>query len=183
MFGDTKCLFNLSLVPNFQNLAQGSTLQVVSCSVLVDNIKKTPYSELQELNRCLINSNNGFGDVVVEVGFVNKFKNPYFKFWGNCVSIRADDSVICKIDGIFDDGISKVDKNGNVVIGVEYFFRDEDIRQKVLSCRSFCLEMFLALEKKNNVFALRCEFEKDSVWETTVADTYKYKAHIHKLRH
>lgn len=71
---------------------------------------------------------------------------------------------------------SKINENGELVIGFRYFFGDiKDIR-KIQSCNSILIESFIALEKKKNVYGIMCQLKRENEnWCIDMAYTYKPK--------
>ena len=69
---------------------------------------------------------------------------------------------------------SKINKNGELTIGIRYFFQNEKEISEILSCNEFLVEGFIALENKKNVYGIMCQMvKKETGWE--IVSTYTYK--------
>ena len=87
-------LFNLS-TPSIQT-TKTKSLVMSGCRASISD--EVLYSELEELNFCTLNDNSGFGRLDIELIFENTFTNPYFRFWGQCLSIRTDNGLTLKVN-------------------------------------------------------------------------------------
>ena len=71
---------------------------------------------------------------------------------------------------------SKVDQDGNLVVGIRYYFNCKEEIEKILQCNNILVEGFIALEKPKNVFGVMCQMKKIvSSWEITEAYTYRHR--------
>lgn len=188
-------LFGINLQNNAS--AQNNALILSGCKVTL--VESKPYSELEEMNCCYLNSNDfACGSVAVELYFDNiLYKNPYVKFFVNCISIRTDKGVLCKLNvnpSPYEENYTKITKDGKLSIGIGYFFRTVEEKKALNSCNSFCIEGFVALKKKKNVFGFVCCVQKapkneqkptENDWVLTDGNTYKIykKANIYGLHH
>ncbi len=149
---------------------------------------KNVYSELDELNFSDINKNDyGFGFMDIEFFFDNNFFNPYFNFYAGCFSIRTNNGAKIKLNGYAGmKYYSKINKNNKVVVGIRYYFKNKEDIKHFESCKLFCIEGFIAIKKKRNVYGIMCRLIKDeeqwSVVDCNTYRTYKYKK-ITSLRH
>lgn len=180
-----KTLFNIVL-PN--NIVSNNEVLILSgCKTAVAENKI--YSEFEELNCCFLNANDyNCGNMIIHLFFDYAFKNPYLRFYVNCISIRTNDGILCKVDGVslHDENFTKITKEGKLSICIGYFFRSEREYAKIINCKSFCVEGFAAFGKKNNVFAFMCSIEQnENGWMLSDGNTYKIykKVNISKLRH
>lgn len=184
----TTCqLFDVNLANS--NTSQNNALILSGCKVKLNAV---PYSELDELTYYYLNNNDfGYGIIKIELNFENTFINPYFDFYIQCVSIRADNKTICKIDknpsSISNKhNYTKLNKWNKLSLGVRYNFRSIDERDDILNCSSFCIEGFVALKNKTSVYGFMCHVQKiDNEWYLIDGNTYKpYKnVHINSLHH
>lgn len=182
-------LFNVSIPDVFAS--EGKSLVLSGCRVILS--EEIPYSEFEELNCYSLNCNDyGYGRADIELSFENKFHNPYFKFYIQCVAIRTDSEVLCKVNRnptpkpLLLDNHTKVTKDGKMALRLGYYFKTEKERALLTSCKSFCIEGFVALKKKTNVYGFMCQVEKtDGGWQMKEGNTYRiYKyANIRSLYH
>ncbi len=156
-------------------------LVLSNCKVLFDD--KTLFSEIDELNSCLLNSNNSCGHMLLELTF-ETIKNPYSIFYLGCLSLRTDNGVVIKINKpsslkeFISPNYTKVNKNGKMVIGVEYYFRTEKERNQFLTCHSLCLDGFFALKRKRNTYGFMCRMDKNGFnWSFAEGNTYRIYKH------
>lgn len=187
MFDTT--LFNVSL-PEV-SICSKKTLVLSGCRVNLNHDRT--YSEFEELNIYSLNCNNyGCGKAEIELFFDNSFPNPYFAFYMQCITIRTDTGFVCKInknpipDNILGKRYSKVTKDGKVSFGLGYYFRSNEELVALSSGAAFCVEGFVAIGKKTNVYGFVCQMKKeDGKWQLTDGNTYRiYKnAHIRGLVH
>ena len=67
-------------------------------------------------------------------------------------------------------------QNGDLVIGIRYFFDDEQQMEKIKECNNLLVEGFIALGKPNNVYGIMCQLRKGKrKWKILSAYTYKPK--------
>lgn len=143
--------------------------------------EKDVYSEFDHLNFYPLNCNDyDFGRVDIEFCFENSFDNPYFEFYVKCFAIRTDTGVLRKIDinstpkKFMTPNFSKVNMDNKLVMGISYYFESEKERIKVEKCKQFCIEGFIALKKKTNVYGVMCKIENlDNVWHMVSGNTYR----------
>lgn len=150
--------------------------------------EKIVYSELDDLNFSFLNSNDyGFGYINIEFCFENNLKEPYVDFYSACFSIRTDNEIVIKINGNPKaKSFSKINKDNKLVLGISYYFISEIEREKILNCSIFCIEGFVSLNTKNNIYGIMCRMiKKDGDWSIKDANTYKVykKIRINNLCH
>ena len=154
---------------------RNESLLLSGCNVKLHKNEEI-YSEFDELNFSYLNSNDyGCWNMEIELCFENNFKNPYQEFYARCFTIRTDNGIRIKINGDNSDKTySKVNKDNKFVIGIGYFFSSEEEKEKILNCKLLCLEGFVALQKKKNVYGIMCRLCKDNdLWEVMDANTYR----------
>ncbi len=133
-------------------------------------------SELEILCFDELNQNNGFGAMDIEFVFKrNVVDEAYPKFYTKCFVLRTDTGKFIKpMKRTNYPNCSKINQNGELVVGVRYFFHDEHDIDKIKKCNEMLIEMFIALGKQTNVFALKCDLVKTKDnWEITSAYTCK----------
>lgn len=129
--------------------ATNESLVLTGCNaILYDN--KYVYSELDELNFSSLNCNDyGCWRLDVEFCFQNTFNNSYFEFHAGCFSIRTNNGLTIKVHGNPNEKFySKINKENKLVIGIRYYFRTEEEKTNIVNCNLFCIEGFIALNKK-----------------------------------
>lgn len=175
-------LFNVNLpdVPT----SEGKALVLSGCRVVL--AKDIPYSELDELNYYSLNCNDyGYGRTEIELSFENKFSDPYFKFYIQCVAIRTDNAILCKTNrnlmhkALMPNNYTKITKNGKVALAIGYYFKSPKERELLINCQSFCIEGFVALKRKTNVYGFMCRIEQtDNGWKMSEGNTYQTYKHV-----
>lgn len=179
MFDTT--LFNVSLPSITTN--ENKSLIISGCRVVLP--ETIEYSELDDLNYYRLNSNDfNSGRADIELSFENGFKDPYFIYYVQCVTIRADKKIICKINRNRSQEIlklnnyTKVTKEGKLALGISYYFKTEAERSLLLHCNSFCIEGFVALKSKTNVYGFMCRVDRvQGDWVISEGNTYRIYRH------
>ena len=174
-------LFNVTIPSPVSD--KGNVMVISGCRVGLD--RQLPYSEFEELTYYNLNMNDyGCGRTDIEISFENSLKNPYVDFWIQCVSIRTDNEVLFKINNnSFVEKLkikhyTKVTKEGKVAFGAGYYFRNEEEREQLLQCSSFCFEGFVALGKKTNVYGFMCKVDRtENGWVLSEGNTYRIYKH------
>lgn len=136
------------------------------------------YSELEEQTFNMLNANNGFGALDIEFVFENNIVNKsYPQFYTKCFVVRTDtDARIKPMNFANSPSSSKINQNGELVIGIRYFFKDEMEIEKIVNCKSLLVEGFIAIGKPTNVFGIMCQLrKKEKHWKISSAYTYKPK--------
>lgn len=173
-------LFKVGL-PSKENNIQSTALILSGCRTIVTD--ETSYSEQDEQNYCLLNDVNDFGKLDIELSFENTMKNPYLKFYIRCVTIRTNNEKICAIDKSMPeqfkfDNYTKVTKDGKMAVGITYFFRSAEEREKLLNCNSFCVEGFISLKNKTTVYGFVCRVvHQADGWELVDGNTFRTSLH------
>ena len=176
MLDSTVNLFNVSVSPVEKK--SNKTLILSGCRVVL--AEESIYSEIEEFNFYLLNSNDyGFGLMSLEMFFEGDICD-YSSFYIKCVTLRINGKPIFKIDKgpvasrSLNKYYTKITKDGTMALGVDYFFRTEEERQAILNCNSLCFEGFMALKNKLNVYSFVCKAQKSgSEWSLLEGNTYK----------
>lgn len=186
MFDNTINLFNVQL-PQLE--VKNNALVLSGCNSNISTDKKI-YSELDELNFICLNSNNGYGYIEIELCFDNNLKNPYIPVFGRCFTIRTNNGVLIKLNGPLYDRVeryfSKVSRENKFVIGICYFFSSEEEKESIIKCNYFCIEGFIALRKKRQVYGVMCRLNRiENDWKMIDANTSRISKynHINSLYH
>ena len=181
MLNNEITLFNVSLQSGAEN-STDERLILYSCKAKMFD---TTYSEFDELTFTLLNSNDyGHGVVEFEFSFIEKFKNPYMDFYVSCFSLRLDSlNYAIKKNGLkyrrktaflLPKNYTKVNKNGNLSMGISYFFETAEEREAFLNCKEICIEGFVAFGKRTNTYNIMCRLaQQDGEWN--IIDAYTYR--------
>jgi len=151
-------LFSVNLPE--KEISKNKTLILCGCETRI-----TPcidvYSELDELNYYTLNNNDyGLSRLDIQLDFQNNFEDPYFNFYVQCVSLRTNKGLLRKINynpfhkALRQNYYSKITKEGYMAIGISFYFEDSEQIQKLLNCDMFCMEGFIALKKKSNMYGV-----------------------------
>ncbi len=157
---------------------ENHALILKSCNVYAFSAGRI-FSELDELTFDSLNCNDyGCGTLELELVISNGIvKEAYPDFYTKCVVIRTNTKCFIKPMKINNKPhCSKVNRDGDLVIGIRYYFRDENQIQQIQSCTSLLVEGFIALGKPKNVFGVMCQLEKENgTWKISSSFTYKPK--------
>lgn len=163
-------------VPNKSD-EKSNALILRACNFSVFGKNKI-WSEVEMLCFDVLNHNNNFGMMDIEFVFQNNVvEEAYPEFYTKCFVLRTDTGKFIKpMKRSNYPNCSKINQNGELVVGVRYFFHDEHDIDKIKKCNEMLIEMFVALGKQTNVFALKCDLVKTKDnWEITSAYTCKPK--------
>lgn len=150
-------------------------------AIVISGLKVTlydekQYSEIDENNFFYINQNDYNGEKMkIEISINNTIDNPYCNFYMNCLSISIDNKKT-KFNqlNIDQDTITKINKEGKIVMGLGYFFKNKKEYFDTLDCNSIQIEGLFALGKKDNVYGFMYKIRKQNEkWDKFEANTYK----------
>ena len=170
-------LFSIEAVLSDEKKDLPKALVLRACNVYLFDDSRI-YSELEEQTFDSLNDNEGYGELNIEFVFENNIvRESYPNFYTKCFVIRTDTGCFIKpMKVINNPNNSKINQNGELVIGIRYYFRNKDDVGKIIKCNSFLVEGFIALGKPKNVFGLMCQMQKDKeYWRINSAYTYKPK--------
>lgn len=157
---------------------RSNALLLKACNIYIFSENKI-YSEIDEMAYDSLNSNDfGCGALDIEFIFTNGVtQEAYPDFYTKCFVIRTNTDFRIKPMKINNSKcISKLTQNGDLVIGIRYYFHDRKEIEQIQNCSSFLVEGFIALQKPHNVFGLMCQlYKNDTLWKLTNAYTYKPK--------
>lgn len=144
------------------------------------------YSELEEQTFDALNTNEGRGVLEIEFAFENNVVSEgYPQFYTKCFVVRTDTNVLIKPMKMANyPSNSKLNQNGELAVGISYFFRSKSEIEGIKRCKNLLVEGFIALGKPTNVFGVMCQLEKtETGWKISSAYTYKtkYAKNIKKL--
>ena len=134
------------------------------------------YSELEEQTFDYLNSNEGYGVLDIEFVFENNVTSKnYPTFCTKCFAMRTDTNIVIKpMKSLNKFCNSKINQNGELVVGIRYFFRNERDIERIKSSKSLLVEGFIALEKTINVYGVMCQMQRTGKnWKIVSAYTYK----------
>ena len=193
MLDNNVTLFSVSL-DNNSKTATDERLILHSCKAI---LSESTYSELDELSFENINHNDyGFGCIEYEFSFIENFRKPYMSFYISCFLFRMDTlkypikincpKPIGKLKYLMPNTYTKVNKNGNLSLGIRYYFRTIEERTAFLECNELCIEGFIALGKQTNTYNLMCRLsQQNEKWDIIDAYTYRRdgKSYIYSYDH
>lgn len=168
-------LFPIEVVlpDNKDVLPKGLLLRACKVYILDQN---RIYSDFEDQTFDMLNYNNGYGAIDIEFALDNNIvREGYPKFYTKCFVIRTDTGFFIKPMKFRNTpSCSKINQRGELVIGIRYYFRDDSEIEKIINCKSFLVEGFIALGKCTNVFGIMCQLiRRKNNWEITSAYTYK----------
>lgn len=71
---------------------------------------------------------------------------------------------------------SKVNQDGDLVIGIRYYFKNSKEIQQIKNCTALLVEGFIALGDPRNVFGIMCQLKKEQdIWKISSSFTYRPK--------
>lgn len=169
-------LFNVNVSSELKS--SGKCLILSGCRV--DLSDESAFSEIDMQSFYLLDRNDyGFGRMFLELAFDGDVF-PYARFYMKCMTLRVNGFPFFKIDQgpsfarLVEKNYTKINKDGKMVLGVEYYFKSAEERAKLLNCDSFCFEGFLALKHKFNVYSFVCKVCKaDEGWSLQEGNTFK----------
>jgi len=133
------------------------------------------YSELEEISFSHLNDNDtGYRKLEIEFCFRNNQKSAYQCFWANCFSVRTENGVVIKVARReCRKAYTKVNMNGDIVLGVGFFVSKEHYEKLVLA-ETMIIEGLLALGKCSNTYGVSVKIEKENEdYEIKYANTYQ----------
>ena len=178
-------LFSFSASTPLVMKPENHALILKSCNIYAFSANRI-YSELDELTFDTLNSNDyGCGSLEVEFTISNGITSEaYPDFYTKCIALRTDTQ--CHIKPMKAGNAahySKVNQNGDLVIGIRYYFKSEKEIQQIQNCTALLIEGFIALGQPQNVFGIMCQLEKESdIWKISSSFTYKPK-HAKNIKH
>ncbi len=160
-----------------KKIDNNKVLLIKECKLYICDVDRI-YSELEEQTFSIQNYNDGIGMLDIEFVFDNNITyNKYPQFYTKCFVIRTDNDLRIKPMKFSNEpSSSKINQNGDLIIGIRYFFEDKNDIEKLMSCDNILVEGFIALDTAKNVYGLTCQLQKDDdKWEIATAYTYKPK--------
>lgn len=170
-------LFSIEAVLSGEKKNLPKALLLRACNVYLFDDNRI-YSELETLTFDRLNDNEGYGEIDIEFVFDNNIINEsYPVFYTKCFVIRTDTKCFIKPMKLSNhSNNTKINQNGELVIGIRYYFRNKGDVDKIIKCNSFLVEGFIALGKPKNVFGLMCQMQRSKEnWEINSAYTFKPK--------
>lgn len=182
--------FNISLdfTPDikFTSHDKIDALVITSCSIHMVPNDDRMYSDLEDLTYNALNgAKTDLGFIDIEVGFAGYTGKPYPMVYTKCFALRTDNYQLIKpMKMVNDPSESKINRRGETVIGVRYYFRTEKEIENLLQCNRILFEFFFSLEKPTNTYGAMCQLQKQgSEWRAEYANTYRphYAKNIENL--
>ncbi len=179
-------LFSIEASSHAKAEAHSNALLFKACNVYIFGEGRI-YSEFEEMTFDTLNSNDyGCGTLEIEFVFTNRVtQEPYPNFYTKCFVIRTDTKSFIKPMKTKNTKCrSKIDQNGDLVLGIRYYFRNEEEIKLIQNCSALLVEGFIALKKPQNVFGIMCQLKKqEATWQISSAYTYRpeYARNIKQL--
>lgn len=178
MFDPKVTLFSFSASTPTLTSKESQALILKGCNIYAFSAGRV-FSGFDEPSFDWLNDNDyGCGTLEFEFTFSGGIaKEVYPDFYTECIVIRTNTEFFIKPRKSTNEArCSKVNQNGDLVIGVRYFFRDKKEIQKIQNCTSLLIEGFIALGTPKNVYGIMCQLEKeDDTWKISSSFTYKPK--------
>ena len=177
MLDPSLTMFSINATTQVTEKVQNYALQIRNCKVIVFGRGRI-YSEFEDMTIDWLNRDQGFGAMDIEIAFQNNVTtNAYPQFYSKCFVLRTDTGYHLKPMKLSNYPCdSKVNQNGELVIGVRYFFQREKEINEIQNCNCISIECFVALEKPKNVYGVMCQLNKENEeWKLEIAHTYKPK--------
>lgn len=183
-------LFEINL-PNIQMAEKNTSAMVVrGCNAYIGEMSAgnvEVYSEFEELNYAYLNKNDYNGKVFeLEVCLQSSKEYVYSGFYARCFSIRCDNGLRIKLNGLKNDKCyTKVNMNNQIVMGIGFFLSDEAY-EMLQAAEIILIEGFFALEKVVNTYGIAIKLEKKkNKYKVRFANTYRLnkKEDINGLAH
>ena len=171
---------NLEFTPTFnpKNNTKIDELVVSSCSVHYFSNGRL-WSSFEELSfNCLNKNDYGLGVIDFEIGFTGYTGIAYPKVYTKCFRLLTDENELIKpFKTTNEPSLSKINQNGELVIGIRYYFKTEEEIQVLLNCKHLLMESFFALGRKTNTYGFACQLHRDDggKWRCSYANTYRIK--------
>ena len=154
-------------------------LQMTGCTISLED--DFPMSEFEETSFYLLNTNDGFGRIDIEVRFENSPEITYKDYLIRTVAIRNERSVMFKkTKGVEKRNKcrSKVTKEGESAIGISCYFSSNEHREDFLNSEKILIEFCVAFRKRFGyflgVYDVCCSFKKvNNEWVLEKANTYR----------
>ena len=163
---------------------------VAGCNAYVGNYiasEKRGYSEWEENNYAYLNCNDYNGKVFeIEICLQSNEQNIYSEFYIRCFSIRTDNGLNIKVNGLKNNKYyTKMNMINQAVMGIGLFLKDEEY-SLLLEANLILIEGFFALKRLRNIYGIAIQLEKnEDKFNLRFANTYKVKriGNINHLAH
>lgn len=157
---------------------ENHALILKSCNVYAFSADRI-FSELDELTFDTLNSNDySCGSLDIEFVILNgMIKEVYPDFYTKCMVIRTNTKCCIKPMKTKNAAhYSKVNQDGDLVIGIRYYFKNSKEIQQIKNCTALLVEGFIALGDPRNVFGIMCQLKKEQdIWKISSSFTYRPK--------
>jgi len=178
MFDSRFTLLSIEAALPFRAEVCNNALLLKACNIYLFSEGRM-FSEFDEMTFSRLNRNDyGFGTLEIEFVFANRVtKEAYPDFYTKCFVVKADTGKFIRTMKYKNDKYcSKVNQDGDLVIGIRYFFVNEDEINHIQECNALLVEGFIAFGKPQNVYGLMYQLQKEeSGWQISSAYTYKPK--------
>lgn len=178
MFDPKVTLFSYSASIPITMRSENHALILKSCNIYAFSAERI-FSELDELTFDTLNCNDyGCGSLDIEFVISNgMIREAYPDFYTKCMVIRTDTKCCIKPMKAGNAAhYSKINQDGDLTIGIRYYFKNEKEILKIQNCTGLLIEGFIALGRPQNVFGIMCQLEKENDnWRIASSFTYKPK--------
>ncbi|WP_410496588.1 hypothetical protein QTL86_04140 [Cellulosilyticum sp. ST5] len=173
LIGGVQTIFSAQNEVNESTKIRQNCLVLRECKAKLFN-SDNPYSELDESTFSLLNYNDyGYGWMNIEFCFDMVEMYAYAPFYAGCFAIRTNNGITSKLNGHPKSKCaSKINCNNQIVVGITYYFRDEEERTKILSASKIAIEGNIAFKKKKPVYGVLCFLaKKEDGWHMEESNT------------
>lgn len=153
-------------------------LVISSCSIhyFSDNRLWSAFEDLSYNN--LTPNDYGLGVLDFEIGFTGYKGTAYPKVYTKCFRLLTDRKTLIKPMKFSNEfSLSKINQNGELVVGIRYYFQTEKELNELHDCQQILIESFFALGMKTNTYGFACQMHKSNngEWNCSYANTYRIK--------
>lgn len=159
-------------------------LLITSCAVHMFGDDRIWSGFDEEAYNCLNHNDYGYGVVDFEIGLSGYTKSAYPKVYTKCFFLLTDNGLKIKPKKFSNiPSESKINQRGETVIGIRYYFTQEEEIQTLVNSGKLMFECFFALDNPKNTYALMCQLKiKGGKWIAEAANTYK-PPHAKNIKH
>lgn len=160
-----------------QTVPKVDGLKIESCIVhyLADD---RLWSQFDEMIYNRQNRNDfGFGALDIEIGLSGFKRKSYPEVYTKCFLLRTDNDLLIRpMKTTNNKSLSKINKQGELAIGIRYYFQSDEEVKKLTASKQIMFEFFAALGNSRNTYAFMCQLAKcEESWEIQMANTYRLR--------
>lgn len=173
MLGEVQTIFSAHNEVSESTKIRQNCLVLRECKAVLFNANQ-PYSELAELTFSMLNYNDyGYGWMNLEFCFDMVEMYAYAPFYAGCFAIRTNNGITIKFNGHPKSRcLSKINSDNQIVVGITYYFCNEEERMRILSASKIAIEGNIAFKKKKPVYGIVCFLaKKEDGWHMEESNT------------